>query len=243
MRHVQRLLLLAIFANLFLFSKAQDKAVNGWLSLYNTYKVNNSLSVYFDGQVRSNNQLKNIQTVILRPGIQYNFSRKINATLGYAFIEIRRTLGSVSGYAPEHRIWEQVQVMHLVSFTMLLHRFRLEQRFISTSVVLNNNLHTDGNTYANRFRYFLRDVVPLNGMKKFNVGVFAVLQNEIFINIGDKSIVNGKYFDQNRAYAAFGYRFSLKFDLEAGYLNQYISGQNKSVTNNHIIQVASYIRL
>ncbi len=243
MRSIQPAILLILFAHLFLFSKSQSKAVNGWLLLYNTYKVSSSLTFYFDGQLRRSDQLKNVQTIILRPGIQYNFSKTINATLGYAFVENRRTIGSVSGFAPEHRIWEQVQVVHPVSFTMLLHRFRLEQRFISTSVIVNNELQTNGNTYANRFRYFFRDVIPFNGKKKFSKGVFAVLQNEIFINIGDKSVVNEKYFDQNRAYAALGFRFSPKFDLEAGYLNQYVSGRSKSFTNNHNIQVASYIRL
>jgi hypothetical protein len=133
--------------------------------------------------------------------------------------------------------------MHPVAFTTLNHRFRLEQRFISKSAAINNSLETYGNNFANRFRYFFRDIVPFNGKKNFTKGAFAGLQNEIFINIGDKSSVNKKYFDQNRAYLALGYRFSRELDVEIGYLNQYISGLNQAFSNNHNIQFALYIRL
>jgi len=49
-------------------------------------------------------------------------------------------------------------------------------------------------------------------------------------------------FDQNRIYFAVGYRFSSKFDAEAGYMNQYTNGMVTDVSNN-IIQVAFYTRL
>jgi hypothetical protein len=69
------------------------------------------------------------------------------------------------------------------------------------------------------------------------------LQNEVFVNIGDKSAVNGDIFDQNRAYGAPGYRFSSRFDAEMGYLNQYINGRNDAFSNNPIVQMAVYTRL
>jgi hypothetical protein len=55
--------------------------------------------------------------------------------------------------------------------------------------------------------------------------------------------VNGETFDQNRAYVAVGYRFSARFDLEAGYLNQYIDHRNDNFSNVHVAQVAGYLRL
>ena len=96
--------------------------------------------------------------------------------------------------------------------------------------------------YANRFRYFIRNILPLNAEPGFSKGMFAALQNEVFLNFGNKENVNGKTFDQNRLYMAVGYRFSKSFDLEAGYMNQYINGRNNDV-NNHIAQIATYIRL
>jgi hypothetical protein len=44
-------------------------------------------------------------------------------------------------------------------------------------------------------------------------------------------------------YIAGGYRLSAKADLELGYLNQYVNGRGSQFTNNHIIQLAGYLRL
>ena len=125
----------------------------------------------------------------------------------------------------------------------LAHRLRLEQRFIPKPVVLNNELKKDGNVYANRLRYFIRNVTPLVPWPADGKAPFLALQNEVFVNMGDKSAVNREFFDQNRAYIALGYRFHKKFDVEAGYMNQYINGRGKTFTNNHIVQIATYVRL
>jgi len=164
-------------------------------------------------------------------------------TAGYAFIHNYRKLGNAEGYLPEHRTWEQFLYNHAVKRLLVTHRLRVEQRFISKAIVENNELKADGNMYANRFRYFIRNILPFKKTPVFTKGVFAALQNEVFFNFGDKSAVNGKTFDQNRLYIATGYRFHKSFDLEAGYMNQYISGRANASTNNHTIQLAGYLRL
>ena len=85
--------------------------------------------------------------------------------------------------------------------------------------------------------------MPFQQQKTFAKGMFAALQNEVFVNVGNTSNVNGKFFDQNRFYLALGYRLHSSIDLETGYLNQYISGRNGTFTNNHVWQVATYLRL
>lgn len=215
----------------------------GWFASFNTFKITEKTSIHFDGQVRSNDQLKNVSTILLRGGLNVHFKKNIIGTAGYAYISNRRILGNVHGYSPEHRIWEQLMVSHHIGFIPVSHRFRLEQRFISKSFISNGELKNEGNLYANRLRYFNRAIIAFNGEKNFAQGVFAALQNEVFFNFGDKSAVNGKVFDQNRAYIALGYRLSKKLDLETGYINQYISGRGRDFTNNHIVQVAGYIRI
>jgi len=73
--------------------------------------------------------------------------------------------------------------------------------------------------------------------------MFAALQDEVFLNLGNSDVTNGKFFDQNRFYLAIGYRLNEWYDVEAGYLNQYISGRDDRFTNNHVVQLAGYIRL
>ncbi len=215
---------------------------SGWLASFNTFSSKGKTSIHLDVQVRSSDELKYMQSFLARTGINVKLKKNVTATAGYAYISNRRTVNGITGYAPEHRIWEQLLVSHPLLYTTLAHRFRLEQRFISTSSVDNNELKNDGNVFANRFRYFLRSIFPLNQEKPFKKGWFGALQNEVFLNIGDKSHVNGKTFDQNRAYAAVGYRLSPMVDLETGYLNQYVTGRSGFI-NNHVLQIAVYTRL
>ncbi|MBC7936173.1 MAG: DUF2490 domain-containing protein [Rhizobacter sp.] len=219
-----------------------QKQFSGWLATFNTFKTGKKTSIHSDIQWRSADDLQYTQSLILRTGLNYHLNKKTTITGGYAFIHNYRNTGGVDGYVPEHRIWEQFLYHHKWNKVNISHRFRLEQRFIGKTVVDNNRLKNDGSLYANRFRYFIRNVWPLNHQPTFTRGMFAALQNELFFNFGNKRNVNGKTFDQNRLYTAVGHRFNKSFDIEAGYMNQYVNGRTVDV-NNHIVQIAGYIRL
>lgn len=246
-----RKLLLNVLLLLCIQRIAAQTQFSGWLADFNTVKINTKFSVHSDFQLRSSDQLKHIQTLLLRTGLNYHASKRLVLTGGYAYIHNRRVIGPVSGYAAEHRIWEQLLYTHPLTVGAgpkalkgtLAHRFRVEQRFLPQSYVDNGVLKNDGNSYANRLRYFIRDVTPLVPWSASGSAPFLALQNEVFVNIGDKSAVNGAFFDQNRAYVALGYRFHKSFDLEMGYMNQYIKGRGKAFSNIHILQVATYVRL
>lgn len=214
---------------------------SGWLASFNTFKLNNKLSLHFDGQLRSTNDLESIQTVLLRPGLNIHLKSWV-LTSGYAYISNRRNVSGFSALMPEHRIWQQAIFNHKLKTVSIAHRFRFEERFISRSTLANNELETDGFDQAFRFRYFLRSIIPLTAQPGFTKGPFFALQNEVFLNTGDRSAVNGKTFDQNRLYGAIGYRLPGKIDLEAGYMNQY-TATRASFVNNHIAQIAVYKRL
>ncbi|MBX2924214.1 MAG: DUF2490 domain-containing protein [Chitinophagaceae bacterium] len=223
------------------FSQAQ---FNGWLASFYTVRLKNNFSIQSDVQLRSSDQVEHVQTLLLRAGINYNTSKNLMLTTGYAYIDNLRTLSDQKGYVSEHRVWQQLLISQKVAgFIPVSHRFRLEQRFIGKPVLADDNVKKDGHAYANRTRYFLRGIIPFNGQKKFSKGMFGAAQNEIFVQFGNTRNVNGKTFDQNRAYLALGYRFSPRLDTEAGYMNQYISGRNEAFTNNHILQVVGYLKL
>ena len=235
--------LFILIASTSLFTAKAQSQFSGWLASFNSFKTGKKTSIHADVQWRSSDELKQTQTLLLRSGLNIHLTKKLIVTGGYAFIHNRRVLNGVTGYAPEHRSWEQLLYNHKVKNIFISHRFRLEQRFISKSIVINNELKNEGSVYANRFRYFLRNVFPFQAQPIFSKGLFAAFQNEIFVNIGNTANVNGKFFDQNRLYLAAGYRLSSSLDFEAGYLNQYISGRNSAFTNNHVLQLAGYMRL
>ncbi len=232
-----------IFVLLLTATAKSQQQFTGWLASFNTYKLDKNLSLHFDAQIRSTDELKNIQTILLRPGLNIHFSKKMIGSFGYGFIQNRRVISNITGVAVEHRVWQQLLYTQKINKITSSHRLRLEQRFIPVSKTVNNSIQNDGNKYANRLRYFTRNLIPLNKQKTFTNGLFIGIQNETFFNIGNASEVNGKTFDQNRLFLSVGHRLSSKFDIELGYMNQYISGRNKNFTNNHILQLGAYTRL
>lgn len=238
---MKNVLLLAVVV-LFTKQTSAQTQFSGWLATFNTFKTGKKTSIHSDIQWRSGDEFKFTQTLLLRAGLNYHLTKRSTLSAGYAFIHNYRNIGGADGYVPEHRIWEQFVYSHKLSRVNMSHRFRLEQRFLSKTIVDNNELKNDGSLYANRFRYFIRNILPLNNQPAFSKGMFVALQNEVFLNFGNKQHVNGKTFDQNRLYGAVGYRFRKQFDLEAGYMNQHVNGRTNDVTN-HIVQVATYIRL
>jgi hypothetical protein len=242
MKKLFLLLFLQITASVFFLINAQS-TFSGWLASFNTFKTGKKTSIHTDIQLRSTDEMKQVQTLLIRPGFNVHLNKYLTVTAGYAFISNKRIAGNTSGFMPEHRIWEQLLVNHKLKNIFVSHRFRLEQRFIAKSIVVDDELEQDGSAYANRFRYFIRTVLPLKKQPVFKKGLFAALQNEVFLNFGNVATVNGETFDQNRLYMAVGYRLNARFDLETGYLNQYVNGRNKSFTNNHVVQLAGYLRL
>lgn len=217
---------------------------SGWYGMFNTVKLGKKTSLLNDVQFRSTDNIEHLQTLLIRSGFQYSITKKLGLTAGLASIDNRRAAGGVNGYLAEYRIWQQLIYNHRTGPVLVQHRLRNEQRFIPNAKVENGELKRDGHANAYRLRYFIRNIIPLTDRTgPYTKGAFAALQNEVFINTGNKSAVNGKTFDQNRLYFAGGYRLSAKFDLEAGYMYQYIAGRSGASTHNHIAQLATYLRL
>ncbi len=215
---------------------------SGWLASFNTFKINDRFSIHFDAQVRSTDKLEQVRTIILRPGLNVKLTDKLTASVGYAYIANRTTVIGISELLTEHRIWQQALYAKKIKNLVLLHRLRFEERFLPQPKVVGSSLKTDDYTTVFRLRYFIRSMVPLVKQRSFTKGFFMAVQNEVFLNTGNKTAVNGKTFDQNRLYAAIGYRLVNKIDVEAGYMNQYTVTRS-SFTNNHIVQIAVYKRL
>ncbi len=167
-----------------------------WWAIVNSTRINDRFSTHFDGQWRSGDNYSTMSSLILRPGLNYKVTSRFTATLGYAYIANRRSYQltgtgvdpvSISGYVPEHRIFQQAVYVHpIFGKNTISHRARLEQRFLMTPSIENNKVSTDGNTYANRFRYFFRSVIPFKQEFPYNKGWFGAIQNEVMVNFGDK---------------------------------------------------------
>jgi Protein of unknown function (DUF2490) len=240
---MKKIFLLFFLVHVGLQVNAQQQKFSGWTMYLHTIKITKNFSSHLDIQLRSDDNLKNAETFIFRPGINYHFRNKSIVTLGYGLVEGWRTISGDRGALAEHRIWQQYVIPQKLNALTINHRFRLEERFIPRAANQNGEIVKTETVYNTKFRYFFRSVIPLKSEPVFNHGAFAAIQNEIFVNVTNAENVNNKFFDQNRLYGAVGWRFSKAFDLETGYLYQFVSGLNGSNVNNHVIQLAGYLRL
>jgi hypothetical protein len=216
-------------------ASAQTNELTGWGAWFHTQKFSEHWGAAFDGQFRSAHHGAYLRNILLRPSASYYFDKSHRLDLGYAYIATNGRSQGNKTFRPEHRIFEQFIISHKAGInTGITHRFRLEQRFLGQTA-------TQPDVFAQRFRYFARAVVPLSKQAPFTNGTFIGLQNKVFANVQNKDKINKHLFDQNRAYAAFGYRLNKMVDVEAGYLNQYIK-QAETYTINHVMQVALYTR-
>lgn len=238
-----RLLILFCLFSMFSYSQVETR-VAAWSSIISTYNLKGKWGLNFDFILRSTDHFEYVQTVMVKPGVNYRFNKTVTAFLGYNNIRSRVGIGTVSGYTTEHQVWQQLFIRHkLFNRINTLHRPLFEQRFISRAIVKNNAIETDGRQFALRLRYLFRNQLPFKKQPTFTKGGYAFTQQEILLNLGDKSAVNGKTYDQFRVLSGLGYRFSPKLDLEGGYLFRDVSTKTSLHYHDHIIQLSSFIRL
>jgi hypothetical protein len=210
----------------------------------NSIRLKGKWALQFDFVLRTGDEWKYLQTTMIKPGISYKLNETITAFVGYNNVQSRVVIGDVSGYASENQIWEQLFIRHrLFNLLNTLHRPLLEQRFLNIPVKKNNSIETGSHAFALRLRYLFRNILPFKKQENFAKGPYAVAQQEILLNIGDKSAINGKTYDQLRVLTGLGYRFSSKFDLETGYLFRDVATRTSLHFHDHILQLTSILRL
>ncbi len=225
-------------------ASAQQVTHSAWLASFNTIGLKGKWSLHLDVQLRSTDDVEQLQTFLFRPGLNYATRKNQVATMGYAWIPNRYTQPADNALLAEHRLWQQYIINQPIPSSVIQHRFRFEERFVPKPVIKNGNMEADGYAFSTRFRYFARTVLPLKKPAgSFTKGWFGALQNEIFLNVTGSKKVNGKVFDQNRLYGAFGYRLAKGFDVEIGYLWQYVERRSGlQDISNQVGQVAFYWR-
>lgn len=219
---------------------AQSSQTTVWGAWFHTQRLSDKWGVAFDGQFRSADDVKYLRNILLRPSIAYYFDNNHVASIGYAYIGTNGRNLDEKTHRNESRIWEQFVISHKVGRIPLTHRFRLEQRFLGNTSV--GDVEGNDNLFSQRFRYFVRGIVPFKKDSIFTQGIYLAAQNELFLNLQNKNKLNNSVYDQNRAFIAIGYRFSKKIDIEAGYLNQYSKVSKSSYTHNNVAQLVVYTR-
>jgi hypothetical protein len=217
---------------------------NGWYMYFGDHHVSGRWGVHLEGQWRRSNVITNWQQLLLRPGVNYDLNEAVMLTAGYAFIDTWPYGGAPApNRFPEHRFFQQALVRQRIGRTQTSHRYRLEQRLLGeTQREADGSVNVNRYRYENRFRYMFRANVPLRGRTIEKGDWYVGLYNEFFVNFGRN--VASNIFDQNRAYAALGYKLGEVGNLEVGYMQQTLLQRSGRVLEyNHTFQVGVYSNL
>lgn len=175
-----------------------------WLFWTHSQKLSEKINLLIDAQGRASVNLREVNTLLLRGALAYKLSEQSSIALGYAHkadFEGKKN----SGY--ENRLYQQYAYNFKINKIEVEIRGRFEQRFLSDSVT----------NFALRARGFVSAQIPIISDKDFSSGLFAGLQNELFVNVLNKQYVNSHFFDQNRPYLSLGYRFNKKVETSIDY--------------------------
>lgn len=220
--------------------KEVSRSSNTWFMLMNEVRFSPKWSVSNEVHIRRADFLKDWQQFLLRPAVNYRLNSHVDLSLGYSYV-LTYPYGEqpVKMNIPEHNVWQQVQLRHAVGKVSIMHRYRLEERFVGfVQPLLNGDYEIDGADYAQRFRYRLTARVPLLKMRE-QKEFFAAAFDELWINLENNFSVNS--FNQNWFYVGLGYQFSSMGNLQAGYLNQVIrKGDGAHYEKNPTISVSLF---
>lgn len=237
-----RKIILTILSSLsFIFVPAQrnyTENLNGWYMYFGGHKLSDKIGLHLEAQFRRNEIILNPQQLLLRTGINFHFNPSAFATAGYGFINtFPYGEQAVKCIFPEHRIWQQLQLKNLFGKFEIIHRYRMEERYVNAPVFEDSTYKPGPAVYTNRFRLFTRVSIPFKGNEISDHSFYLTAYDEFFINFGNNVKLN--VFDQNRAYIALGYKIPKAGRLEIGYLNQFIfKADGISVENNHTLQLS-----
>jgi hypothetical protein len=193
-----------------LYSQKSD--IGNWFIYFGNQKINQNWNWHNEIQCRNYDFIGDTNQLLLRTGIGYNLTENNNnVLLGYAFVNTHKyiTNSDQKQESNEHRIFQQFITKQNFDRLYFLHRYRVEERFLSDD-------------FQVRLRYFLSASIPLNKKTLDKNAIYFSTYNEIFVNT-EKPL-----FDRNRIYAALGFVINKNFKVEAGFMSQILEQSNRN---------------
>jgi len=200
-----------------------------WLNYGGEHAVGERGSFLFDLSIRRTEFASVWRNLLVRPGFQWELTPGVRAGGGYTFSLVYPG-GSSNGrfHTPEHRIFQQLTLSHVVGDVGLSHRYRFENRWFGQHDTTSTDGDIDGWLKRQRFRYQVKATMPLGASR-----TYVTAFDEIFVNIGAN--VRYNVFDQNRFAAGLGVRLTPALRLETYYLNYVVlHADGRGVDRNHV---------
>lgn len=224
--------------------KTISNQYHAWVTYLGNHKITDKWGIHTEYQWRREDGFTNWHQSLMRLGLDYHLNPTISATAGYGWI-VSYPYGDqpVSHEFQEHRIWEQINMKTKFGQFEIQHRYRLEQRFLENWVKdANGNYVKSDNLFRQRIRYRAMILVPLTKKEMADNTLFLNVNDEPFIGFGKG--IGKNILDQNRFNISLGWRFNKDFNVQVGYLNQYIAKTDGiKMERNHTLLISSVYNL
>lgn len=177
---------------------------------------------WMEVQPRSRESGKEMDQLLIRPGIGYALTDHSTVWIGYAHVSSYPVVGDE---IEENRIWQQYMWSGPTLLGAFTSRTRLEQRW-----------QENGSDTGGRFRQSFKFNWPFS----FHPAASFVAWDEVFVHLNSTDWGARKGFDQNRGFAGLGYRWQPHILTEIGYLNQFICTASTD-RMNHILSLNVFL--
>ncbi len=210
---------------------------HAWLQLFAEQRLAPRWALHAETQIRrADLGGRSPQQLLARPGLLFDLAPGARGGAGYAWV-----WSSVYGEAPavapapEHRIWEQLQLATATGPVAWAHRLRAEQRWLGQTVAAPGGGGTlTGWRFRQRARVMTRATVDAPSLGVPLPRLYATAHGELFVQLG--ATPDGQRFDQSRLALQGGWRATPHLRVEAGYMQQLIQrGGARVVENNHTV--------
>ncbi len=201
---------------------SQKSEIGNWFIYFGNQKINQNWNLHSEIQYRNYDFFGDTNQILARTGIGYNLTENNNNVLiGYGFINTHKYIANSDQKqeSNEHRIFQQFITKQNFGRFYFLHRYRMEERFLTDDFQI-------------RFRYFLSINIPLNKRKLEKNSIYLSTYNEIFVN------TKNTLFDRNRIYAGLGYVINKNYKVETA-----IMAQRTNQINRNQFQIAIFNNL
>ena len=190
-----------------------------WVPVNLNVKLSDNWRGFLEVQPRIGNNAQDLNVAIVRPAIGYAFNSNWTVWAGYL---MQATRNSSNDYNIENRSWQGLTFKDKYDSNIVEVRNRLEQRFLP---------HNHDISYRWRTRVRIEHLFDQSPWS-------LIASEEIFVNLNNnevnKNLQDG--LNQNRAYVGVGYRFNPNFQVETGYLNNYVFNSSPTTLdqNNNV---------
>lgn len=243
MNTIVRVRTVVLFLMIFLkgYTQQTSNNTNVWLHYSGKNKLTEKVSFTLEATLRYTDGFSQKQQWFVRPSLDYQFSKSFVASVGYTYYDtyVYGEIPMNKITIPEHHGWLQGTFTHNAKDLKFTHRLRDENRFVGISEMNSQgDFEITKYEYRNRLRYMFLLNQPLS-KKDGEVKIFAVLGDEVFVNVGVKDAET--LVQQNRIIGGLGYNFDAHHQIQVNYIHQNIWNlKNTIMENNPTIRI-SYI--